>query len=202
MKTIKNVQLITWMLVALHVSGFNMNPNRVELSHELEAVRTNEMVEILVRNSKGKIVYRTEIEDGQDISDYFDITHLPEGDYLMEKVYDLEIEVIPFSVTQPEFNLKVDVPASMVTTGTVEFGDSYRIFKPVIMSRGDLVYISKPVLTEQNLQIRIYNKFNELIYSEKIKKNGQIYDLSQVIDEDMRFDVWANGRKYSETFKF
>lgn len=189
---------MTWMLVALHVSGFNMIPNRAELSQEIEAVRTNERIEVLVKNSKGKVIYRAELADNESISDHFDIENLPAGDYTLEKNYDLEIEVSPFSVTRSE----VGTEASNVAAGKVEFGDAYRIYKPVIMSRGDLVYVSKPVLNDEDIRIRIYNKFNELIYSENIKKSGQIYDLSEVIDEDMRFDVWVDGRKYSETFKY
>ena len=189
MKTIKNVQLITWMLVALHVSGFNMNPNRAELSQATEAVSPNDPIEVLVKNSKGKIFYKGEIDQSDEISDHFDIAKLPEGDYSIERIYDLQIEVTPFKVTKK-------------TAGEVELGKAYRIFKPVIMSRGDLVYVSKPILNDTDLQIKIYNQYNELIYSENIRKRGQIYDLSEVYNEDMRFVVVTNGRKYSETFKF
>ena len=188
MKTIKNVQLITWMLVALHVSGFNMNPNPNTLSQDHEAVRSNSPIEVLVKNSKGKIFYQGEIDEKDDLSGHFDITKLPAGDYVIERIYDLEIEVMPFKINEEESQVK--------------FGITRSIYKPVIMSRGDLVYVSKPILNDNNLQIKIYNENNELIYSENIIKKGQIYDLSQVFNEDMKFVVYTDGRKYSETFKF
>ncbi|MBT8272151.1 MAG: hypothetical protein HKO90_10590 [Flavobacteriaceae bacterium] len=202
MKTIKNVQLITWMLVTLHLSGFNTIPDRAALSQEVETARTGKKVEVLVKNSKGKVIYRGDFEDTASITNHFDIANLPVGDYTIEKVYDFEIEVSPFKVTQPEHHLDKGAKTSSVATGQIEFGETYRLYKPVIMSRGDRVYISKPFLDAQDVQISIYNKYNELIYSENIRKKGQIYDLSQVINEDMKFVVWANGRKYSETFKF
>ncbi|MBT8254310.1 MAG: hypothetical protein HKN00_07930 [Flavobacteriaceae bacterium] len=201
MKTIKNVQLITWMLVALHVSGFNMNPNQIESFSNQEMIQAHEKVQMQIKNSKGKVIFKGEFNRSENISDHIDLSRLPKGDYLIEKIYDLEIECQPFTV-QSNFDLKIEIDASRVTPSSVEFGKSYRIFKPVIMSRGEFIYVSKLAFEEQDLQIKIYNKYNELIYSENVHENGKIFDFSKVHDDEMRVVVRADGRKYSEKFKF
>ena len=200
MKTIKNVQLIACMLVALYASGFNTIPNRFS-SSSVEEVYSTKKIKVVIKNAKGKVVKRGKMEATQTVQDLFELELLPMGDYIIEMIYDQKIEFLTFSV-KASVEHKGSCDASQHSTTEVVFGDSYEIFKPVMMNRGNLIYVSKMAFEEEELEIKIYNEYNELIFTETFNNSGRVYDFSKIKNDKLKFVVMADGRKYVETFKF
>ncbi len=200
MKTIKNVQLMVLMLGALYTSGFNTIPNQTTLL-STEVVEVSKKVRVLIKNSRGKVVLRGKMKANQPLSDLFQLDHLPSGDYIIEKIYEHKIEYQIFKVEMlSDFTKNLDADANQPVR--VVFGKTYETFKPVMMNRGNLIYVSKMAFKEEELMIKVYNERNELIFTETFKNTGRIYDFSQAKDDVLRFVVTDGHNKYTESFKF
>ncbi|NNL79391.1 MAG: hypothetical protein HKO67_02775 [Flavobacteriaceae bacterium] len=201
MKTIKKAQLIACLLGAMYASGFNMIPNQ-NSSLSIDVVDdASRKVKVLIKNDQGKVVMRGRIEADQSVADLFRLGNLPTGDYIIEKIYKHKIEFQTFKV-EKYFDLKVDCDAAKLGSSKVVFGESYETFKPVIVNRGSLVYVSKMAFEDEELEIKVYSENNTLIYTETFKNTGRIFDFSKIEDDKLKFVVLSNGNKFVETVKF
>ena len=189
MKTIKNVQLIALVLVALNASGINMIPNPEAPMTRLEKTTNDRSITMVIKNSKGKIIYEGVSAHIGELPQDFDLTSLPNGQYSIEHENGVEINVCPFRVSAKQ----------------VSFDKSYRIYKPVILIRDNRVYVTKMSFDKQNLELMVYNNYNELVYAEKLKNSddmGRILDFSGINNSKMEIVVKSDGRSYSKSLKF
>ena len=201
MKTIKNVKLMVFLLGAMYASGFNSIPNR-NSSFSIDIVDdASRKVKVLIKNAKGKVVIRGRMEADQTVSDLFRLGNLPEGDYIIEKIYKHKIEFQTFKV-EKHFDIKVDCDAAKLGSSEVVFGESYETFKPVIINRGNLIYVSKMAFEDEELVIKVYSENNELIFTETFKNTGRIFDFSKIRDNKLKLVVTSEGQKFVETIKF
>ncbi len=188
MKTIKNLQLVTWMLIALHVSGFNVIQNEFD-SHESKIELGNNDPMLVIKNDRGEIIYRAPAAAGLEEPSDFDLRTLPDGKYVMELESNVEIKVRPFQVQ----------------TGYVSFEKASKIFKPVVNSRDQLVYVSKLAFDNSRLKVEIYDKYHDLVFSEILKNkemNGRIYDFSGLRGDHFEVVVRTDGRVYNQILEF
>ena len=121
-----------------------------------------------INDANGLTLYQESIKEDGEYAKGFDLTSLPNGNYYFELNKDVEIEVVPFTVT-----------ASLVTFDKMA---EARIFKPVVYVKNKKVYISKMSLENEFLEIQILSESSEVLYAENIEKEGitfgKIYDFS------------------------
>ncbi len=127
-----------------------------------------------IKDINGLILYKEFIKQSGIYTKGFDLTALPDGDYIFELDKDVEIKTIPFTISRN----KIDFDKEKEST----------FFKPITREKDDLIFISKLSLNKEPLDIKIYFEVNnsfgnyELVHSEKIENTKVIqkgYKLSK-----------------------
>lgn len=142
---------------------------------------------LVIKDHYGMILFKELIENTGDYSKGFDLTALPDGNYYFELDKEVEIKIRPF----------------MVSSNVVTFDKSkeYTINKPFVTPRGNRILVSKLALTNQPLDIKIYDENHHLIFSDKLE-NGQIleriYNMSKVTKGKYKFILKSDGRVFIE----
>jgi len=149
---------------------------------------------LLIRSEKGTILYRESISKTGGYQREFDLTSLPDGNYFFELEKDVEIQIIPFTVS----------------SNTVEFSKENKvtIFKPIIRTKGSKLLVSKLTLDARPMTLEIY--FNdpessnyERIYSETIENTKaieRIYSLEKNVPGTYKVVTKSEGRVYTQIF--
>lgn len=195
-KTIKNTLVVMAMLGAI-TSYANFIPNstlneKVKTTIlNLDNVRKGQR--LLIKSKSGTILYKESISETGDYSKEFDLTTLPDGNYFFELEKDVEIQIIPFSVSE----------------NNVEFSKEFEvtIFKPIVRAKNNKLMVSKLSLNLQPMTIEIYydspNGSFERIYSEKIE-NTKVFERIYSLDENKpgtyKIITKSEGRVYSQIF--
>lgn len=194
-KTIKNTLVVAAMLGA--ITGYaNLTPD----STSNENVKTTILIldnvklgqRLLIKSKNGTIIYKESIGETGDYRKAFDLTSLPNGSYFFELDKDVEIQIIPFSVS---FN-------------NVEFlkNEEFKIFKPIVRIENNKLFVSKLSLDLQPMTIDIYYDGTnglEKIYSEKFESTKiieRIYSLDKNSAGSYKIITKTDGREYSQTF--
>ena len=143
---------------------------------------------LTIKNANGLTVYNTEIQTSGDYSKNFDLSALDNGFYRAELNKDFEILVRNFKVEN----------------GLVTYfnKDSETVFKPVVRTEGDLLYISKIAFNHKPLNVVIYYK-NEIILSETLKGEDilkRVYKLSENQMGDYTIVINSDERMYVKNF--
>lgn len=143
---------------------------------------------LIIKDINGFILYKEFIKQSGLYSKAFDLTELPDGDYVFELEKDMEIKTIPFKVSSNKVNFLKEKETT--------------IYKPYVLKKNNYIYINKLALNGEPLEIKIYYKeSSELIYSEKIKDTKSIqkaYKLSSNYKGDYTIVLNSNGREYYE----
>lgn len=191
-KTIKNFAVVTLMFGTL-ISYANNKTNTTEttvgkktVKVEFKNVKEGHILNI--KNEDGMIVYKKEVKKSGTFSKLFNLSALENGTYSAELVKDFEIEIKNFEVKN----------------GLVTFFDtnSEKIFKPVIRSEGNLIYVSKIEFNNKPLEVDIYYN-DEVVLSETLKGNEilkRTYKLSDSKSGDYTIVINSNNRSYSKSF--
>ncbi|WP_445954964.1 hypothetical protein [Yeosuana sp.] len=189
--TIKKFILSVAMLAAIYSNandGFSSITNN-ELSKTtltLNDVKTGN--QLVIKDLNGIVLYKELIKNSGLYSKGFDLTTLPDGNYVFELEKDLEYKSIPFSVN----------------SGKVVFNnnESTSVFKPLVTSKDNYVYLTKLALNKEPMDIKIYYlESDELIYSEKVKDTQTIskaYKLSLNAKGKYKIVLISDGREYYE----
>lgn len=194
-KTIKNFTVVALMFGTL-VSYANNKTNTTEttvgkntVKVEFKNVKEGHILNI--KNDNGEVVYKKEVKKSGTFSKIFNLSALENGNYSAELVKDFEIEIKNFEVKN----------------GLVTFFDSNseKIFKPVIRSEGNLIYVSKIEFNDKPLEVDIYYN-DEIVLSETLKGNGneilkRAYKLSDSKSGDYTIVINSNNRYYTKRFR-
>lgn len=194
-KTIKNFAVVALMFGTL-VSYANNKTNTTEttvgkntVKVEFKNVKEGHILNI--KNDNGEVVYKKEVKKSGTFSKIFNLSALENGNYSAELVKDFEIEIKNFEVKN----------------GLVTFFDSNseKIFKPVIRSEGNLIYVSKIEFNNKPLEVDIYYN-DEIVLSETLKGNGneilkRAYKLSDSKSGDYTIVINSNNRYYTKRFR-
>ena len=147
-----------------------------------------------IKDENGITLYKEYIQKTGSYTKGFDLTELPNGEYVFEINKDVEISTMPFTVSK--------------TGVTFNEEDEKVFFKPVTRVVGDLLYVTKLSLDEAPLQIDIYFEENsayrsyEPIYSEVIENSKvieRVYKLSDYNHGNFEIVCQTEGRIYTET---
>ncbi|WP_242203438.1 hypothetical protein [Aestuariivivens insulae] len=124
---------------------------------------------LTIKGQSGITLYKELIEKNGNYKKGFDLTALPDGDYIFELEKDVEIKTVPFTVR----------------TNTVIFDKNKEttVFKPVTRIKDSILYLTKLSLDREPLEVKVYFEAGgyHLIHSEKIEETTSIeraYKLS------------------------
>lgn len=142
--------------------------------------------QLTIKDSHGIILYKELIEINGLYKKGFDLTELPNGEYIFELEKDLEIKTIPFTV---EFN-------------TVLFnkGDGVTHFKPFVKEKGKFVYVTKLNPNFSDLTINIYALYggeSKLRHSEKIKNTKIIQKVFELEKGNYKITINSDNKEYT-----
>jgi len=156
----------------------------------LEDVKPGNLISI--KDINGITLYKEFIQKTGNYTKGFDLTELPNGEYVFELDKDVEISLIPFTVTADgvSFNKK----------------EEKVIYKPVTRVVGNLLYVTKLALDESPLTIDIYsgvdNSATEPIHTETIgnsKTIERVYKLTGFGQDKFEIVYHSNGRIFTES---
>lgn len=159
--TPKKVILMTAMMAM--VMGYASNESTIAIDDKKAVVTLNVKQGNLLtlKNANGSIIYKEVIEHTGLLKKSFDLSKLPNGDYVIELDKDVEIKIIPFSVEETKVEFNSD--------------EENIVYKPVTRVKENLVYVSKLALNNEKLNVKIYfekDKWSseyELVHEEKIE---------------------------------
>lgn len=142
-----------------------------------------------IKDSYGITLYKELIDHSGMYTKGFDLSELPNGDYIFEMNKDVEINTIPFTVFSNDVIFDKE--------------KERKIFKPVTRVQGDLVFVSKLVLDNEFLNIKIYfetvNNGFDLVHSEVVEENktiNRVFKLSQ--KGSYKIVYHSQGREFIE----
>jgi len=144
-----------------------------------------------IKDMNGIVLYKESIRKSGDYSKGFDLTSLPNGDYIFELDTKLKITIIPFNVVSNQVTFKKEEEST--------------IYKPYIRVKDFRVYVSRLSFEKSPIEYKIYFKDNnELVLSEKFENESQvkrIYDFSTSKKGNYVFVFKSNGRTFTQTVK-
>ncbi|MEL0455185.1 hypothetical protein WJN01_03010 [Flavobacteriaceae bacterium SZ-1-7] len=146
-----------------------------------------------IKDENGIILYKESIQKTGVYTKGFDLTSLPDGDYIFELNKDVEITSIPFTVKASEVLFKKE----METT----------FFKPVTRVKGDLVFITRLSLEKAPMEIEVYSGVTgtyELMHSETVTNTERVerlYRLTGLNKGDYKIVYKTEGRVFTEIIK-
>jgi len=144
-----------------------------------------------IKDVNGIVLYKESIIKAGDYSKGFDLTSLPNGDYVFELDTELKITIIPFNVVSNQVAFKKEEKST--------------VYKPFVRVKGDRVYVSRMSLEKDSIECKIYYEDNyELVLSEKFEKEFQlkrIYDFSTAESGNYVFVFKSNGRTFTKIVK-
>ncbi|WP_147677726.1 hypothetical protein [Algibacter pacificus] len=156
----------------------------------LEGVKEGNQLSI--KDQNGITLYKEFIQKSGNYTKGFDLTKLPNGTYSFEIDKDVEISMIPFTVTSSGVIFNKD--------------DEKIIHKPVTRVVGDLLYVTKLSLDKTPLTIDIYarssDSTSEPIYSETIenaKVIERVYKLTDLNFANFEIVYHAEGRVFTKS---
>lgn len=146
-----------------------------------------------IKDENGIVLYKESIQKTGVYTKGFDLTSLPDGEYLFELDKDVEISTIPFTVKAKEVTFKKELEKTL--------------FKPIARVKGNLVYITRLTLNKAPMDVEVYSENNgnyELIHKETFKNTENIerlYRLSGLNKVDYKIVFKTEGRVFTETIK-
>ena len=186
MKTILLATLMFGTLIAKANDAKNSNELEAKRTVKVEFKNVKKGQTLTIKNQNGFSVYNKQIEIAGNYSKLFDFSRLENGIYTAELNKDFEIVIKEFTVKN-----------GLVTFIT---NRNSKLFKPVIRTKGNILYVSKLTFKEEKINVTIYYKGDEIL-SEAIKGDDlikRIYKLSEVKKGDYKVVVNTDSRTYTK----
>lgn len=146
---------------------------------------------LTIKDENGLVLYNESIEQSGDYTKGFDLSSLPNGDYFFELNSELKLVVIPFNVDASEVVL--------------EKGSEESIYKPAVITKEDMVYVSRTAIDETPLSCKIYYADNyDLVHTAKFEEMEEVkktYDFSAAKKGNYVFVFESKGRKFTKNVK-
>lgn len=191
---IKKSMLVIAMTMAIGMSYANEvshNNNTGTLTRlTFKNVKVGEVVKI--KDMNGLVLYKESVEKAGLYSKDFDLTTLPDGDYLFELNKIVEIVEIPFNVSNSEVEFKKELKKS--------------IFKPMVYVKDGRMHVTKLALNDETMEVIIYYENSERVLTDKVteKKDsalGKVYDFAGSEKGQYIVVVKSEGRRFVNQVK-
>lgn len=194
--TKKGILIVTMLVTLLSFAteaSFIAKNDANKTSLVLKNVKEGNLLSIKTNNNV--LLYQEVIQLNGLYSKSFDLTALPDGNYYFELEKDVEIKIIPFTITNE--------------TTVFNNAQETTIYKPVTRLIEDMVFVSKLSLNKEPLRVEIYfnstyNNSSELIFSEKIEnteKISRIYRLEGLNKGTYKIVYTTQGKTFTEEIK-
>jgi hypothetical protein len=188
--------VVTTLLVLLPLMSFADGFPFVKLTNKENKVITlrvgsaqSEMTNIKLINQFGQVVYSETVKNENGILKNFDLKHLESGHYKIELENELDIEVLPLTITWDS----VMVAKDQFTT----------LHKPFIKLRDNgMVDLNFLNLTASSTSVVITNEKGDVVYKEKLGNQSGIqkrYDISSLEKGDYQILVQSGNRNYKQS---
>jgi hypothetical protein len=190
MKAIKKITLVALMLGTL--IGYanedkKSTDNKAKRTVKVEFNNVKKGQTLVIRDQQGAAVYNNEIKNSGNYSKIFDFSALENGIYSAELNKDFEIHIKEF----------------YVKNGLVTFlnNNNEKVFKPVIRTKGNLLYVSKLAFNKESVKVVIYYN-DEIVFSETLegKELKRAYKLSKNKMGNYKVLVGSNDRTFVKDF--
>ncbi|MGJ8743497.1 hypothetical protein [Polaribacter sp.] len=190
--TIKKILVVAFMLGTL-IGYANENKTSFDDAKKVRVV-FNSVIKgqtISLKNNNGTTIYNQEILISGKFSRVFNLTALKKGNYTAELHKDFEIVVKPFTVKK----------------GSISFNTSeeYKIFKPVVRTKKNLLFITKINFSNTPLTISLYHN-DEIIYSNTFTEEPVLNKVFRLLEKEnvtgtYKVIINDDNNSYVEEFK-
>ncbi|KAB1066871.1 hypothetical protein F6U93_13540 [Tamlana haliotis] len=164
-KTRKGFLMVTLFATLLsfanETSFYNVNVEANKTTLTLNYAKAGSALSI--KDVAGSVLYSETIATTGSYKREFDLTFLPNGNYLFEVEKDLEIKEIPFTLTEGVANFNKN--------------EEKLVYKPFVRVSNDIVYISKLAIDGEDLKVEIF-------YTEKNRSNSELVISEQFSNEN------------------
>ncbi|MDN3664783.1 hypothetical protein ACFFU1_00980 [Algibacter miyuki] len=140
-----------------------------------------------IKDVHGITLYKELISKSGTYRKGFDLTALPDGEYVFEVDKDLQIKTIPFTVSNN----------NVVFNKTKEVTE----FKPFVKKQNNLVYITQLAPNYETLDISIYANYDgefQLIHSDKVENTQAIEKAYQLEKGSYKIVLHSNNKEYTK----
>lgn len=126
---------------------------------------------LVIKDHSGTVIYNENISKNGKLIKFYDFSHLDNGDYSIEveKEYELLIK---------EFNVK---------NGVTTLKSEEVIFRPVILTKKDRVFISRINFDKSPLNVTVYYK-GYVILEETISSEDKVLEKTYHLDQALKGD--------------
>ncbi|KAA5827341.1 hypothetical protein FPF71_00405 [Algibacter amylolyticus] len=190
-KTMKNTKKAILMVAFLAtVVGFANDSNSLikkgakKTAIVLKNVKVGNL--LTIKDNYGIVLYKEAIKTEGSYTKGFDLTQLPDGDYVFELEKDLEINTIPFTVLHNQV--------------TFNKTDEVTYFKPYVKQDQDLVYVTKlnPELKETTINVYAINGTESTLrFSEKITNTQSIEKVFKLTKGNFKIEINSGNKEYT-----
>lgn len=157
----------------------------VKTALTINNVKTGNLLSI--KDVNGITLYKEFIEESGVYRKGFDLTALPNGNYIFEVDKDLEVEMIPFTVSNNKVVFNRDAEVT--------------IYKPFVRQENDAIYISQFLPDFSKAKIEIYANYNgelELLHVDKIENSQLIQKAYRLEKGSYKIIINSNNREYTK----
>ena len=190
-RVIKKNLIVTALLFATLIS--NANDGNIIVKDKITNLTYDYVKEgsiLSIKDTNGLILYKETIKKNGAYAKGFDLTSLPDGNYVFEMDEEVEISIIPFEVTNNEVSFKKEKQTI--------------INKPIIIDKNMKIFLSKLSLKEQPMKVEIYYENGDKVLSEVLDKRqslSRIYDFRSSVKGEYKIVLDTEGRQFIEYVK-
>lgn len=186
--------IVCILLMLISVQSFAHNATETNLVVTFENVKKGH--QLVIKDANLLVVYKEAIQKDGNYRKGFDLTALPDGEYTVELDKDVQIVIIPFTVSS--------------NTVTFQKENETVVYKPMVRLDGNHLFVSRLSLDVQPLQMKLYytesiQQGRTLIYKEDIKNTKIVERVLQLSKEKKGTYVVtfeSQGRTFTEYVNF
>lgn len=140
-----------------------------------------------IKDVNGITLYKEFIEESGVYRKGFDLTVLPNGNFIFEVDKDLEVELIPFTVSDNRVVFNRDAEVT--------------VYKPYVRQEKDAIYITQFLPNFSKAKIEIYANYNgslELLHADRIENSQLIQKAYRLEKGSYKIIINSNNREYTK----
>lgn len=145
----------------------------------------NKRTKITFKDDRDNILFEQLVDESGKFAKSFKLELLADGEYKIEIEDETRTKILPLNISK-----------NIVYVNGSENGE---YFKPMVSTKGSLVYVNQFSPKSSPLHISIYNKNNELVHEETLSGKmdlGKIFDFSKSLNGEYRIYMESKGITY------
>lgn len=157
---------------------------------ELKLADITENVQVILKNSNGKVLFEEAISGKGEYSKKFKVNPLEAGTY--------------YVTIEDERSIKTSIVKMSKNQLTYNENDMVERFKPMVIQKGPVLYVNYFTPEKSPLDVSIYNSKGELVYTETLAgkiTQGKGYDFSKSPKGEYTIALASEGNYYTHSIK-